>query len=117
MSTELTNAATQNALMANRFIPYTDQLTATIAANGNSATIPWIGGNGYFTAQGTFGGGIIKLQFSTDSGTTWSDIGALTTLAASGGGMFENLPKCSLRVNLAGATTPSIFYEVGRAND
>ena len=116
MSTELTNAAAANAAMANKFIPYTDQLTGTLSADGNSATLAWIGGNGYFTAQGTFGSGTIKLQFSTD-GSTWSDVGSQTSLTASGGGMFENLPKCSLRVNLAGATAPTILYEVGRAND
>jgi hypothetical protein len=117
MSTELTNAATQNALMANKFIPYTDQISATFTADANSSILAWIGGNGYFTAQGAFGGGTVTLQFSTDGGTTWSAVGSQTTLAAHGGGSFENLPKCSLRVNLAGSTTPSILYKVGRAND
>ncbi len=113
MSTELTNVATANAIMANKFIAYTDQLAGTFSADGNSSTIGWIGGNGYFTAQGTFGGGTCKLQFSEDNGTTWSDVGLLTTFTAGGGGNFGSLPNCVLRVNLAGATSPTIAYKVG----
>jgi len=112
MSTELTAAATANAAMANKFITYTDQLAATFSADGNSSTIGWIGGNGYFTAQGTFGSGTCKLQFSEDGGTTWSDVGTDTTLTAGGGGVFT-LPNCSLRVNLASSSSPTIAYKVG----
>jgi hypothetical protein len=84
---------------------------AILTADGQSASIPWLGGRGVFTAWGTFGGGTIKLQQSPDDGTTWIDLDrsgdTFCTFTANGEGGFELQP-CLLRVSLSGSTAPNI---------
>ncbi|HCR85494.1 MAG TPA: hypothetical protein DIV86_02335 [Alphaproteobacteria bacterium] len=81
-------------------------LTQTLTANGNTNTIDWYGGVGTFAASGTFGGGIITMQYSLD-GTNFITGGVDSELVSDGGKKFS-LPKCSIRLNLAGATSPNV---------
>lgn len=73
-------------------------------ATGNAAI--WPGGRGLFTADGTFGGATVKLQFLGPTGS-WIDAGPYTTLTAAGGGIFD-LPQGQVRVNLAGGSPSGI---------
>ena len=85
----------------------------TLAADGSSAVLDWDGRFvGHFSAYGTFGGGTASLQYSTDGGSNYRDVDS-TNLAftADGQGNFE-LPKCKLKVVLAGATSPSLSVYV-----
>lgn len=108
MSAELTNTvtATQNDLRGSVF--GATILKQAISADGNSSAIDFLGGGGWFTAQGDFGGGTVTLQFSNDGGTTYSAIDSLTTLTADGGSVFD-LPPCKLRINTAGSTSPNLI--------
>lgn len=87
------------------------------AADGDSSVAEWPGGKGSFTAQGAFGSGTVKLQFSVDGGSVWMDVDrsgdTYVTLAAAGGGLFE-LPACKLRANLAGSTAASLSAKVSQ---
>lgn len=84
---------------------------AQMTTNTSSAAIKWDGGRGVFMAWGTWGGGTLTLQMSPDDGTTWVNVDrtgdTFCTLTANGQGGFE-LPKCQLRVTLAGSTAASI---------
>lgn len=80
-------------------------------SNGNSGSIIWGGGEGQFTAHGSFGGGTCKLVWSPDQGTTWLDVDrsgdTYVTFTANGSGRFTLQP-CLIRANLAGATSPNV---------
>ncbi len=83
----------------------------TLSADGNTDTIRWRGGKGTFGAQGTFGGGTVKLQMSMDSGTTWIEAdqsGTEATFTSNGFYNFEFAEGVLLRANLAGATAPDL---------
>lgn len=75
------------------------------SATGNA--VLWPGGRGLFTADGTFGGATVKLQFRFDPPGTWLDAGAYTTLTAAGGGIFD-LPQGPIRVNISGGSPSGI---------
>ncbi len=77
----------------------------TLLDNGTvtGAWMDWRGGQGLFTAEGTFNGATIKLQFRTANGTAL-DAGTDTTLTADGGGRFF-LPLSQIRVNITGSPT------------
>ena len=83
----------------------------TLTANGRT-TFDWPGGNGAFSASGTFGSGTASLEWTLD-GSTWVAVGTDTTVTANGGGIFTR-PPGKMAVNLTGATSPSIAYEVVR---
>ena len=77
---------------------------ATLAENattGNGASEEWPGGQGYFMAEGTWGGGSAKLQFSTPRGT-WVDIagGSLTA----NGTLKLDIPPGQIRTVIATAS-------------
>jgi len=58
------------------------------AGAGDGEWKEWLGGEGEFTAVGTFGGsGEIKLQYMGPKATA-VDVGTDCTLAANGGGVF-----------------------------
>lgn len=82
-------------------------LTAGVAP---SVAVLWPGGEGLFSAYGTFGGTTIKLQWSPDGGTTWLDADrtgdTYVTLTANGAGVFS-LPPCTIRANVS-AGTPAV---------
>ena len=111
MANTLADAVAGNAIMTNKYIPFCNQLEVTLSADGNTSVVDWIGGEGFFVAQGTFGGGTLTLKYTTDGGTTYTAVGTDTTLTASGGGYFT-LPLCSLRATLAGSTSPSIAVKI-----
>jgi hypothetical protein len=74
------------------------------AGTGNGLTFPWQGGPGVFTAEATFGGGSVKLQFKSLNGT-FVDVDSLS-LTAAGTKKFE-LPIGDIR---AVATTATAVY-------
>lgn len=77
---------------------------ASGAVNGAEAT--WPGGYGFFSGEGTFNAGSVRLQFASARGT-WLDVGSSVTLAANGlGGFF--LPPGKIRAVTTGA--PSAMY-------
>lgn len=76
-------------------------------ASATGAEIIWPGGRGLFAADGTFGGGTVKLQFFGPAGN-WLDAGTYTTLTAAGGGNFD-LPQGLIRAAVSGGT-PSGLY-------
>ena len=78
-----------------------------LTANGSTPIVSHGGGTGTFAAFGTFGGGTIKLEASFDSGSTWLDLGDLTTFTENGLANYEIYPS-QLRASLTGSTTPSI---------
>lgn len=71
-------------------------------AAADSSAAEWKGGAGVFSAEATWGGGTVTLQYKLPNGT-WVAAGPDTTLAANGGGVFE-LPPCQIRAAVATAT-------------
>lgn len=82
-------------------------------ADGQTATYQYEGGDGSYTAFGTFGSGTATLQYSID-GTTFIDVSSDAALTANGGVAITNLPPCSVRVNLSGSTSPDLNVHVYR---
>jgi len=62
----------------------------------------WPGGVGLFSAEATWGGGSVSLEYKLPNGTAVA-AGANTTLTANGGGLFE-LPPCQIRAAVVVAT-------------
>ena len=101
---------------ANQISLISGSLTANTA--GTEAGTYWPGGICELAAQGDFGSGTLKLQWSLDDagGGTWTDVtGASMTVSGRvrpaddmlGQGLY-------VRVQLSGATSPSITYKVTR---
>lgn len=86
----------------------TRTITKAFTADGSGTAFDWDGGWGVLNAQGTFGGGTLKLEFSEDSGSTWTALPADTQLTAAGSAAFLAGVGASLRITLAGATNPTI---------
>lgn len=74
------------------------------AAAGTSSAFNWLGGQGVFIAEGTFGGGSAKLQFQSPN-STWIDYPS-GSLSANGLISFT-LPPGQVRAVTA---TGSAFY-------
>jgi hypothetical protein len=72
------------------------------AASATTAGVKWPGGKGVFSAQATWGGGTVALQFQIADDSTWitPTDGSLT---ADGAFIFE-LPPCLIRVAITTAT-------------
>jgi hypothetical protein len=86
-------------------VPNRSDVDLLSAATATGAAKRWGGGQGVFTAWGSFtGGGSCKLQFSYDE-VTWFDVDksgdTYVTLSAAGSGEFE-LPPCSIRAAITG---------------
>lgn len=81
-----------------------NQTLLSNAGAGNGDWKSWQGGKGTFTAEATFGGGSVKLQFKTLNGTA-VDVDGLS-LTAAGTKTFE-LPIGEIR---AVATTATAVY-------
>lgn len=77
-------------------------LTLLSNASATGSAVAWPGGRGMFSAEATFGGGTVKLQYKSFNGT-WIDVGTSVTLTANGIAGFE-LPMCEIRANVATAT-------------
>lgn len=87
----------------------------TLAANGNTTALDWVGGDGTVFASGTFGGGSVTLQLSIDGGVTWftatDETGLAVSLVTAGAFSFS-VGSCKVRGVLAGATSPSIKISI-----
>lgn len=86
-------------------------LLNTQLASGTPVT--WPGGQGIFSAVGTFGGATVKLQFVGPDGTTFIDAGAATTLTAPGGGVFYLHP-CQIQGVIVGGAPSGIIAAADR---
>lgn len=84
----------------------------TLTANGNTNTFEWGGGVGYYASNGTWGSGTTSLQVSPDGGTTFISAGTDGNLTADGVVRFELPDKAVIRVNLSGATSPSLTITI-----
>jgi hypothetical protein len=89
-------------------------------ANGASA-FPFShpGGMVVLMGGGTFGGGNVALQFCTDADVSWFDVGpqnAVPTAVSAAGSSAFYLPPGRYRVNVAGATAPSLAWSISDAN-
>jgi hypothetical protein len=71
-------------------------------ASATGSAVVWPGGKGIFTAEATFGGGTVKLQFKTANSTTWVDV-PNNSITAAAMTSFE-LPAGQIRANIATAT-------------
>jgi hypothetical protein len=87
------------------------QSSNTLSASGDTTVVTWAGGEGFYSATGTWGSGTTTLYASFDGGTTYISCGATGTLTANGVIRFM-LPECKLKVTLSGATSPSLVVTV-----
>lgn len=87
------------------------QLLSNATATGSDAQ--WDGGTGVFSAAGTFSGSTVTLQWLGPDGTTYMDVGADTTLTASGGGAFV-LPPCRIRAAVSGGPPSGMYASADR---
>lgn len=95
--------------------PEPNVIDETLSADGQSAVIKWSGGVGSFFTQGNFGSGTAQLQYSVDGKSTWTNVpGSDVTHTAASIGGFQ-LGPCHLRVDLSGATSPSLNVRVNSA--
>lgn len=93
-------------------------LSGTFAADGNSAVSAGPHGSKFhgsktlqftFFAEGAWGGGTAKVQCQPIGGSVYIDV-PLATLSANGMVTFSVKEVGNFRINLAGATTPTINY-------
>lgn len=87
-------------------------LRQTLTANGNTATLEWGGGVGYYASNGTWGSGTTALQVSPNGGTNFISAGTDGNLTADGIIRFELPEKTIIQVNLSGATSPSLAITI-----
>lgn len=69
--------------------------------------VVWGGGIGSFTAEGTFNGTTVYLEYESPSGN-WISAGSESELTAEGGFVFELHP-CRIRAAVSGGS-PSALY-------
>jgi hypothetical protein len=81
------------------------QLLTNASATGSA--VQWGGGQGLFSAAGTFSGATVKLQYLGPDGSTYLDVGPDVTLTAAGMGLFC-LPPGMIRASVTGS--PSGMY-------
>lgn len=91
---------------------YSTQGLTALAENsgaGNGSATTWAGGNGFFTAVATWGGGSAKLQMLLPDQATWVDVTSIT-LSANGYVAFS-LPPCRIRSVIATATACYVWVQ------
>jgi hypothetical protein len=74
---------------------------AEAATTGSGSAREWIGGKGYFMAEGTWGGGNAKLQQQSPRGT-WMDVASASLTAD--GCVAIDIPAGQIRVEIDTAT-------------
>ncbi len=79
-----------------------------VTADGNFS-INYDGGEAYFSLEGTLGGGTYTLEASQDE-TVWTETDVILTVA--GGQRFSLGNNHSIRLAVAGSTTPVAFFSV-----
>lgn len=93
-------------------------MSVNVTADGNSAEFNWSGSIrkaiGHFRAEGSFGGGTLKLQFKAVDSDTFVDVGDDVSFTADGNGSFR-LPSGTLRVNMASSTTPDVNFDINES--
>ncbi len=91
-----------------------------VAGDLNSPPFNLAGGHVALGAFGTFGGGSVKLQWSSDADATWFDVGpqggVATALTVPGTTMFVAVPG-RYRVAVVGTTGPALKIWFGDARD
>jgi hypothetical protein len=82
-------------------MPQQGAFTLLSNASATGSAVVWPGGQMYFTAEATFGGGTVKLQLQSQNGT-WLDVpsGSLTA----NGIVSLTVPAGNIRANVATAT-------------
>lgn len=96
-------------------MPDQQRIISTLSANGNSTQFFFTNSrdalSGIFLhLSGTFGSGTVKLQFQGNDGT-WRDVTTVSYTAATD--KYITLPaERNYRLNLSGATSPSIYFEI-----
>lgn len=82
--------------------------SGTLTANGDSTVTNFPGGELFFGATGTFGSGNVTLYASFDEGVQYVIVPNSTFTTA---GVFSaTLPNCYVKLTLAGATSPSLYW-------
>ena len=84
------------------------KLLDAVSANGAGASTKGFGRKATVIAWGTFGGGTVAIQVSSD-GTNWADH---TTFTAAGAADVDISAAAYVRGNLTGATAPSLTLEI-----
>ena len=94
-------------------------VSGTFTADGTSDThvvdskIDVVGGF-FMHVAGTFGGGTVKAQFLADDGS-WRDLANTSVTVASDKQII--VPNgFEVRLNLSGATSPSLYYQLSSMN-
>jgi len=83
----------------------------TLSADGNTDWLEWHGGSGIFDADGTFGSGTAKLQFTDDNGSTAKDVPDMSFTSDNAKRFTIDHP-CKVRVNLSGSTSPTVVVGI-----
>jgi hypothetical protein len=107
------NACLKSGIKTRWYIEPEEQLMTIVTQNGQTMLGRWAGGAGIVYAQGTFGGGTLKLLFSLEENGTYDELdgdGDGLSFTQNGGGRFY-APNGWLKLDLAGATNPSIKVE------
>ena len=83
-------------------------------SNGTATSDPfqWPGGRGVFEVGATWNGATIELQAMLPNGS-YLAVGTDTTLTVNGRGGFD-LPPCTMRVVVSGATPAAVYASVAR---
>jgi hypothetical protein len=76
-----------------------------------SAGAWWPGGQGLFTAEATWAGGSLKLQYQPAQTQTWFDTPTTSSLSANGG-IAITLPPCMIKVVKTGNPT-AVYANAG----
>lgn len=87
--------------MASTSLPLLDNVTGG-GISGSSHI--WPGGEGIFSAAGTFGGGTVRLQFLGPNESTWIDAGSSAFISVAGGCVFSLAPGL-IRATIAGSSS------------
>lgn len=92
---------------------YSTTLTLLDNASGSVDGDPalWPGGYGFFSAEGTFSGGNVQLQFQTPRGT-WLAVGSAVLLSADGLGGFFLPPGLIRATSSAGSGLYAYAYPI-----
>lgn len=94
--------------------------SSTLSANGTTDAVYCDGGPVWVSAGGTFGSGNLSPLISLD-GTNYAPLtvvdsaGALVPVVLTAGAAMQlDLPDCWLKATLAGATSPSLVFNVNK---
>lgn len=85
-----------------------NNISGTLSADGDSSVVNFVGGTLYFGGSGTFGSGNVTLYASFDEGSNY--IAVPNSVFTSAGVFTAALPNCRVKLTLAGATSPSLYW-------